>query len=174
EAREHDALFARMLPAEWVAFFGRERFVANKKNMDPVVQARASGGLDVCADEYLRLEQRRVELIAVARERMRGLDAWIMPTVVVVPGPAADCDTVDKAGAWNKLNTQNTRPGNMFAQCGVSLPIHHLCGTLPVGLQLCCAPGNDEHLLAVARAVEDVIGRALAPDVAQFVSSAAR
>lgn len=170
EAREHDALFARMLPAEWIAFFGRDRFVANKKHMDPVVQARASVGLDVCADEYLRLEQRRVELIALARKRMRGLDAWIMPTVVTVPGPVADCDTVDKAGAWNKLNTQNTRPGNMFAQCGVSLPIHHLCGTLPVGLQLCCAPGNDEHVLTVARAVEDVIGRAPAPDVAKFVS----
>ena len=169
EAREHDALFARMLPAEWLAFFGRERFVVNKQKMDPVVQARASIGLDVYADEYLRLEQRRVELIALARERMRGLDAWIMPTVVIVPGPLADCDTVDKAGAWNKLNTQNTRPGNMFAQCGVSLPIQHLRKTLPVGLQLCCAPGDDEHLLAVARTVEDVVGRAPAPDVAQFV-----
>ena len=169
EAREHDALFARMLPAEWLAFFGRERFLVNKQKMDPVVQARASIGLDVNADEYLRLEQRRIELIALARERMHGFDAWIMPTVVIVPGPLADCDTADKAGAWNKLNTQNTRPGNMFAQCGVSLPIQHLRGTLPVGLQLCCAPGDDEHLLAVARAVEDVVGRAPAPDVAPFV-----
>ena len=115
-----------------------------------------------------------MELIALMRERMRGFDAWITPTVVVVPGPAADYDTVEKAGAWNKLNTQNTRPGNMFAQCGVSLPIHHLCGTLPVGLQLCCAPGEDTHLLEVARAVEDVVGRAPAPDVRKFVSSAAR
>ena len=169
EAREHDALFARMLPAEWLAFFGRERFLVNKQKMDPVVQARASIGLDVYADEYLRLEQRRIELIALARERMRGLDAWIMPTVVIVPGPLADCDTADKAGAWNKLNTQNTRPGNMFAQCGVSLPIQHLRATLPVGLQLCCAPGDDQRMLAVARTVEDVVGRAPPPDVAQFV-----
>ena len=174
EAREHDALFARLLPAEWLAFFGRERFIANKKDMDPVVQARASLGLDVAADEYLRYEKRRVQLVALMRERMRGLDAWITPTVAVVPGPAADCDTVEKAAAWNKLNTQNTRPGNMFAQCGVSLPIHHLCGTLPVGLQLCCAPGEDAHLLEVARAVEEVVGRAPAPDVRTFVSSAAR
>jgi aspartyl-tRNA(Asn)/glutamyl-tRNA(Gln) amidotransferase subunit A len=174
EAREHDALFARLLPAEWLAFFGRERFVANKKDMDPVVQARAGAGLDVAADDYLRHEKRRVQLIALMRERMRGLDAWVTPTVVVVPGPAADCNTVDKAAAWNKLNTQNTRPGNMFAQCGVSLPIHHLCGTLPVGLQLCCAPGEDAHLLEVARTVEQVVGRAPAPDVRKFVSSAAR
>jgi aspartyl-tRNA(Asn)/glutamyl-tRNA(Gln) amidotransferase subunit A len=174
ESREHDVLFAHMLPAEWLAFFGRERFAANKKHMDPVVQARASIGLDVTADQYLRLERRRVELVAQMRERMRGVDAWIMPTVVVVPGPAADYDTVDKAAAWNKLNTQNTRPGNMFAQCGVSLPIHHLCGTLPVGLQLCCAPGEDKHLLEVARAVEEVVGRATAPDMREFVSTAAR
>ncbi|MEP6609999.1 MAG: amidase, partial [Burkholderiaceae bacterium] len=116
EAREHDALFARLLPAEWLAFFGRERFIANKKDMDPVVQARASAGLDVAADEYLRHEKRRVQLIALMRERMKGFDAWITPTVVVVPGPVADYDTVEKAAAWNKLNTQNTRPGNMFAQ----------------------------------------------------------
>ena len=173
EAREHDAIFARLLPAEWLAFFGRERFIANKKDMDPVVQARASVGLDVTADEYLQYEKRRVQLIALMRERMRGLDAWFKPTVVVVPGPVADCDTVDKAAAWNKLNTQNTRPGNMFAQCGVSLPIHHLCATLPVGLQLSGAPGDDIHLLGVARAVEEVVGRAPLPDVQKFVSSAA-
>ena len=130
-------------------------------------------GLDVSADEYLRNERRRVELIALMRERMRGLDAWITPTVVVIPGPVADYDTVEKAMAWNKLNTQNTRPGNMFAQCGISLPIHHLCGTLPVGLQLCCAPGEDTHLLEVARAVEEVVGRAPLPDTRKFVSSAA-
>ena len=173
EAIEQEALFARLLPVEWLAFFGRERFLANRQNMDPVVQARAGMGLDVAADEYVRYEQRRKQLIALMRERMRGVDAWIMPTVVVVPGPVADYDTVDKAVAWNKLTAQNTRPANMFAQCGVSLPIHHLCGTLPVGLQLCCAPGEDVHLLEVATAVEDVIGRAPAPDVEVFVSSAA-
>ena len=174
EAREHDALFARLLPAEWLAFFGRERFIAHKKDMDPVVQARASVGLDVTADDYLRHERRRIELTALMRERMRGFDAWITPTVVVTPGPVADYDTVEKAGAWNKLNTQNTRPGNMFAQCGISLPIHHLRGTLPVGLQLCCAPGEDTHLLEVARALEQVVGRAPLPDTRKLASSAAR
>ena len=174
EAREREALFARLLPAEWLAFFGRERFVASKQDMDPVVQARASAGLGVAADEYLRYEKRRVQLVALMRERMRGLDAWVTPTVAVVPGPVADFNTVEKAAAWNRLNTQNTQPGNMFAQCGVSLPIHHLCGTLPVGLQLCCAPGEDAHLLEVARAVEEAVGRAQALDVRKFVSSVVR
>ena len=168
EAREHDTVIRAPIPAEWLAFFGRERFIAHKKDMDPVVQARASAGLDVTADDYLRHERRRVELTALMRARMRGLDAWITPTVVVIPGPVADYDTVEKASAWNKLNTQNTRPGNMFAQCGISLPIHHLCGTLPVGLQLCCAPGEDTHLLEVARAVEQVVGRAPLPDARKF------
>ena len=169
EATEQDALFARLLPAEWLAFFGRERFIAHRREIDPVVQARASVGLNVAADEYVRYDRRRVQLIALMRERMRGFDAWITPTVVVVPGPVADYDTVDKAAAFNKLTAQNTRPGNMFGQCGVSLPIHHLCETLPVGLQLCCAPDEDAHLLEVARAVEAVVGRAPAPDLRKFV-----
>ena len=171
EAIEQDALFARLLPVEWLAFFGRERFISQRPNMDPVVQARAGVGLDVAADEYVRYEQRRKQLIVVMRERMRGLDALIMPTVVVVPGPLADYDTVDKAAAWNKLTAKNTRPANMFAQCGISLPIHHLRGTLPVGLQLCCAPNEDSHLLAVATAVEHALGRAPMPDVQKFVTS---
>ncbi|MEO8187309.1 MAG: amidase, partial [Burkholderiaceae bacterium] len=58
EAHEREVLFARLLPAEWLAFFGRERFVASKQDMDPVVQARASAGLGVAADEYLRYEKR--------------------------------------------------------------------------------------------------------------------
>ena len=174
EAIEQEALFARLLPVEWLAFFGRERFVANRQNMDPVVQARAGVGLDVAADEYVRYEQRRKQLIALMRERMRGLDAWITPTVVVVPGPLADYDTVDKAAAWNKLTAQNTRPANMFAQCGISLPIHQLCGTLPVGLQLCGAPGADAHLLEVASTVEDVLGRPPIAHVEAFVSPEVR
>ena len=169
EAKEQDVLFARLLPAEWLAFFGRERFAAHQRDIDPVVQARASVGLNVAADEYVRYDRRRVQLVTLMRERMRGFDAWMTPTVVVVPGPVAAYDTVDKAAAFNKLTAQNTRPGNMFGQCGISLPIQHLCGTLPVGLQLCCAPGDDAHLLEVARAVEEVVGRAPAPDVRKFV-----
>ncbi len=53
EAAEQDALFARLLPAEWLAFFGRERFIAHRREIDPVVQARASVGLNVAADEYV-------------------------------------------------------------------------------------------------------------------------
>src|SRR4029453_10404692 len=102
EAREREALFTRLLPTEWLAFFGRERFIAHQQDMDPVVQARVNAGLGIAADEYLRYEWRRVELVALMRERMRGVDAWITPTGGVAPGLVAAQHTVRQRGGGKK------------------------------------------------------------------------
>ena len=158
EAGEIDEVFGPMLASEWLAFVGRERFLANEALMDAVPAARARAGLDVRADDYVRLASRQRALVAMLRERSRGIDAWITPTVAVTPAPCAEFRSVAAVAAWNRLNTQNTRPGNLFGQCGVSLPIHHLGAPLPVGLQLCGAPGSDAHLLAVAQTVEAIVG----------------
>jgi len=64
---------------------------------------------------------------------------------------------VADVAAWNRLATQNTRPGNLFGQCGVSLPIQHLGAELPVGLQLCAGSGQDAKLLGTARSVEALL-----------------
>ncbi len=101
---------------------------------------------------------RQQVLERMLRERSRGVDAWITPTVPVLPAPTADFKTVEAVAAWNRLGTQNTRPGNLFNQCGVSLPIQHLGAQLPVGLQLCAPGGADEALLLTAMAVEGVLG----------------
>lgn len=58
----------------------------------------------------------------------------------------------------NRLATHNTRPANLYGQCGISLPIQHLGADLPVGLQLVAARGADARLLQVACAVEQVLG----------------
>ncbi len=152
-------MFGRLLAVEWLAFVGRERFLANEALMDAVPAARARAGLDVRADDYVRLASRQQALVAIMRERSRGIDAWITPTVAVTPAPCGEFRSVESVAAWNRLNTQNTRPGNLFGQCGISLPIHHLGAPLPVGLQLCGAPDSDAHLLAVAQTVEAIVGR---------------
>jgi aspartyl-tRNA(Asn)/glutamyl-tRNA(Gln) amidotransferase subunit A len=159
EAAEIDEVFGRLVTAEWLAFVGRERFLANESVIDPVVATRVRGGLDLRADEYVRLWSRQQALTRIMAERAEGIDAWISPTVVQLPAPCADFRTVEDVAAWNRMATQNTRPGNLFGQCGISLPMQHLGAPLPAGLQLCAAPGNDRHLLAVASAVEAVIGR---------------
>ena len=163
EAGEIDAVFGRLVTAEWLAFVGRERFLANESLIDPVVASRVRGGLDLRADEYVRLASRQQALIRIMAERAEGIDAWISPAVVQLPAPCSDFRSVDEVAAWNRMATQNTRPGNLFGQCGISLPMQHLGAPLPAGLQLCAAPGNDRGLLAVAAAVESVIGRPPAP-----------
>ncbi|MGH7715505.1 MAG: amidase, partial [Vulcanimicrobiaceae bacterium] len=69
----------------------------------------------------------------------------------------AECRTVHAAAAWNRRTLRNTRPGNVFGQCGISLPIAHLGSRLPVGLQLLGKGGDDARLLAIAQSVEDTL-----------------
>ena len=159
EAAEIDEVFGRMVTAEWLGFVGRERFLANESSIDPVVAARVRGGLELRADEYVRLAARQQALKAMIAERAEGIDGWISPTVVKQPAPCADFRDVAEVAAWNRVTTQNTRPANLFGQCGISLPMQHLGAPWPAGLQLCAAPGEDRRLLAVAAAVEAVIGR---------------
>jgi Asp-tRNA(Asn)/Glu-tRNA(Gln) amidotransferase A subunit family amidase len=72
--------------------------------------------------------------------------------------------------AWNRLATQNTRPANLFNQCGISLPIHHLGSDLPVGLQLCAASDDDVALLRTARSIEVLLGLPDAQSMDAFVA----
>ena len=155
------------MPADVLAFLGRERVTAQFDRLDPVAADRISVAFELRADDYARMLARRRVLERLVAERSAGIDAWLSPTVPMVPMPTAGFRTVADVAAWNRRATRNTRPGNLFGQCGVSLPIQHLGGdaTLPVGLQLCASPGHDAALLAVACTVEDQLGRPAQPDL---------
>ncbi len=169
EAREIDEVFRALVPADLLAFLGRDRVMKNLSQMDPVAAERAGAAFDVTADTYLRLAARRRDLTRLIRERSAGIDAWISPTVPMLPEPTADFESVDQVASWNRRATQNTRPGNLFDQCGISLPIHHLGAALPVGLQLCASAGEDAALLATARAVEALLGVPLRAKIDDFL-----
>lgn len=157
EAGEIDPVFGPIVSIELLATLGRERFVAAREALDPIVWNRAQPMLDFPAVEYARLLARHRALIRIAAERMRGLDGWVTPTAPEVAPPLDDYRTPEKAAAWIRRHTHNTRPGNLFGQCAVSIA---LPGTrLPVGLQVAAAPGDDAKLLAIAQGVEQVLGR---------------
>lgn len=158
EASEIDEVFARIVPADLIAFLGRDRLRTHWQALDPVVTSRIEKAFDMSTDEYAQLVARKKVLEQLMAERFKGIDAFLSPTVPVVPKPIADFMTVEQASAWNKLATQNTRPANLFNQCAISLPIHHLGSVLPVGLQLCATAGSDEWLLATARTVQEILG----------------
>jgi aspartyl-tRNA(Asn)/glutamyl-tRNA(Gln) amidotransferase subunit A len=158
EVSEIDEVFRCLVPADVLAWLGRERVLAQWDRMDPVAANRLEAGLHVPADDYARMVARRRALEALIRERSAGIDAWITPTVPMLPGPIADYRSVEDIAAWNRRATRNTRPANLFNRCGISLPIQHLGAPLPVGLQLCANADDDAALLGVAVAVESLLG----------------
>jgi len=157
EAAWIDDIFASLVPADLLAFLGRERVERGRALLDPVAAARLDGGFKVTRERYAEMLALRRKAEQLVRERSQDVDAWISPTVPVLPHPIASYRTVADVAAWNRLATQNTRPGNLFGQCGVSLPIQHLGAELPVGLQLCAGSGQDAKLLGTARSVEALL-----------------
>ena len=156
---EIDAIFSGMVPADLLAFLGQARMAREGHLLDPVAAQRLGGAVSRDSDEYRRCRNRLAEVRHAADARLEGVDAWLSPTVACVPGPTADFSSVEDVAAWNRLTTQNTRPGNLFGHCGVSLPVQHLGASLPVGFQLCAPGGRDAALLGVAVAAEAVLGR---------------
>ena len=157
EAAEIDEVFRCLVPVDVLAWLGRERVKIQWDRLDPVAAQRLEAGLQVPADDHARMAARRRELEALVRQRGAGIDAWITPTVPMVPGPVADYKTVADIAAWNRRATRNTRPANMFNRCGISLPIQHLGASWPVGLQLCAHANDDARLLGLAVTIEALL-----------------
>lgn len=165
QAGEIDAVFRLIVPADLLAFLGRDRIRRHLQLMDPVAAERALAAEGLDPEEERHIRQRSRAIVGEVQALLVGTDAWLSPTVPVQPAPVRDFRSVADVAAWNRLATQNTRPGNLFDQCGVSLPVHHLGAPLPVGLQLCSARGQDARLLAIARALESVLGRPPMPEL---------
>jgi aspartyl-tRNA(Asn)/glutamyl-tRNA(Gln) amidotransferase subunit A len=155
EVEEFESVFGRIVPVELVDILGRERVRENLAIFDPITKARFSAALGAAADDVRSARERQAALRDSVRARMAQCDAWITPTTPNVPGPLASYGTLESALAWNRHALRNTRPGNVFDQCGVSLPLPH--SALPVGLQILCPALADEKVLAIACAIETVI-----------------
>lgn len=157
EALEFEAVFGRIVPIELIAILGRERVKTNLEILDPITRTRLAAVLDQPAADYIDAQRRLAALRAAVARRMDACDAWITPTTPLLPTPMAECATLEAALAWNRRALRNTRPGNVFDHCGVSLPVRLAGSRLFAGLQLTAAPGEDARLLAIACAMETVL-----------------
>ena len=121
---------------------------------DPRVAARIRRGEQMGAAAYIDVMHARARMIAAARKRLANFDAWLMPTVAIVPPEVAPLEADDaQFFRTNALTLRNPSVINFLDGCALTLPVH-AAGELPVGLSLCGLAGDDARILRVGRAVE--------------------
>lgn len=140
------AMEAAAVHAEWM----EER----ARDFDPRVLARVRVGAKAAAPDYIRLVNKRAELVARMRDRLADIDALILPTTPIRAPKISDLiASDDQFWTANGLVLRNTTVGNIFAFTGISLPCPQVKG-LPVGFMLTSLAGQDRRLLRMAAAVE--------------------
>ena len=169
EIHENIPVFANISRPEIIAFIGRERFEAERNNINADVWDRAAPGLEVTADAYARSLWRHRELCALSRQAMSGLDAWVAPNKQRVAPPYPGVTSVEGARALVGQTAGPTRPANVFGMCASSTPVQAYGSELPVGMQLLCPGGEDLKLMSIAQAVEAVVGLPPTPKLSDFV-----
>ena len=120
---------------------------------DQRVRGRIANGANQDAADYIDLLNHRARLIAASAARIQGFDAFVLPSVAVVPPTIASLADDDDYVRTNILCLRNTAVGNFLDACAISLPIH-APGEAPVGLMLQALAGEDRKLFSVALAVE--------------------
>ena len=129
----------------------REVIEANPGVMFPRILERFRSGADFAAPDYVAGWRRLLVLRAEWRAAVAGFDAVILPTVPILPPDAARLLTDDDYYVRaNLLTLRNTRIGNLFGLCGLSLPTPEpSCGIMLLG-----APMGEERLLRLGAAAE--------------------
>ncbi|MGA4081637.1 amidase [Ralstonia nicotianae] len=142
------------LPAAEAWAWHRPHLARAEAQYDRRVAARIRRGEQMSAAAYLDVMAARVRMIAAARKRLGNLDAWLMPTVAVVPPEVAPLEADDaRFFHTNARVLRNPSAINFLDGCALTLPIH-AAGELPVGLSLCGLADDDARILRVGRAVE--------------------
>jgi Asp-tRNA(Asn)/Glu-tRNA(Gln) amidotransferase A subunit family amidase len=114
---------------------------------------------DVTEEAYRNGLIVRDRIRTLYQERLVGqrFDALIYPTTSLLPPPLAEDDLTRHNGrdvSVFGMSVRNTGPGSVAGMPSISLPGGRSRTGLPIGLSLEAYSGNDDRLLAVARAVE--------------------
>ncbi|MBE0595099.1 MAG: amidase [Burkholderiaceae bacterium] len=168
EAVEREGYFPVALPVSCLALFGSDTIASAVPTMDPIVAARVNSGRSVQASDYLAIDLKRRRSIRNAQRYFDAVDVIATPTTVDLPPPLAAFDDPAQAMRFAMGMTRNTQPSNYLGQCAATLSLPRAPGELPIGYQLIGAPGADGRLLAIAAAIEEVLGRAGRPDLSRI------
>ena len=146
-------------------FAGAEAYAIHRPWLDRIAEydqrvgKRINLAKDLSAADYVDLVRLRQAYIAEVGAVLAPFDAFLMPTTPCVAPTIQEVDASDEAYfRWNMRILRNVGVVNFLDGCAATLPCH-APGTAPVGLSVCGPALSDRHILAVARAVEGVLGR---------------
>jgi aspartyl-tRNA(Asn)/glutamyl-tRNA(Gln) amidotransferase subunit A len=159
EAREAFAVFSEggVSAIELRAFLDRE-LPDWLNTIDPVNAPALKHAENLSAREYL---SRRLRLNAAAKTaaaHFDEVDVIATPTVIVSPHVLSEDTGPEQFWARNRKIVHNLVPVNFLGLCAATLPVGLDRLGMPVGLQLIAKGGDDERLVAIARAAEGVLG----------------
>jgi len=124
---------------------------------DPIVASRLKRGANISAADYIRMRELREEMIARSRPVTAPFDAWLAPTVQVIPFKMAEAGKTEEV--WIKNNgrlIRNPVTVNLLDGCALSLPCHAK-GEAPVGLMVVGESMADRNILGIGRGIEAVL-----------------
>jgi len=159
EAQEAFAVFAEggVSAIELRAFLDRE-LPDWLVTIDPVNVPALKNAESLTAREYLARRLRLLDAARRAAARFAEIDVIATPTVRLSPHVFAEETGPEKFWARNRGIVHNLVPVNFLGLCAATLPVGLDRLGLPVGLQLIARGGDDERLVAIACAVERVLG----------------
>ncbi len=136
--------------------FHKPLLESRREHYDPWVRARFDSGKSQSAEEFIRLTEDRARIKLVSDDRQSAFDAFVLPTVPIVPPELGDLEDHERLNAINRLSLRNTAVGNFLDLPAISIPCHG-ADSLPVGLMLMGRRGEDRRLLSIARGLEQAI-----------------
>lgn len=154
EVIEAMSLSAILYTSEAYGVWGKTIEKAPEK-MFPRILERFRAGAEFSAPDYVAAWRRLTELRAIWHHKTAGYDAVILPTAPILPPNAQRLlDDNDYYVTENLLALRNTRIGNLFDLCGLSLPT----GQPSCGISFLAGPGQEERLLRLGFAAERALG----------------
>jgi aspartyl-tRNA(Asn)/glutamyl-tRNA(Gln) amidotransferase subunit A len=138
--------------------FMDEYYPDRADTMDPNVGYRFKPSRDIDAVTYFTEMRKISELAAAIDDRLRSVDVVVTPTVPVTPPTIEEASSIKGYSKANAMMARNTQPVNLLALSAITMPIALDGAEMPVGLQVIARGGQEEHLLAVAWAIERALG----------------
>jgi aspartyl-tRNA(Asn)/glutamyl-tRNA(Gln) amidotransferase subunit A len=123
---------------------------------DPRVVTRIRRGSEQSAADYVDLLNARRRLMKRAQHCLSPFDAWLMPTVAIVPPLVQSLEQDEAFFAANSKCLRNSSVINFLDGCALTIPCPVGAG-LPVGLSICGRHGDDARVLQVGLAVQKVL-----------------